>query len=168
MELSDLKANLLAGKNILLPLVFIGSNNEYLISTYLNQIAKNNSLELREISSINEMIDIESGMFKEADYLYIYQYKNTDNINFKSRISKKQAELLRFTQRQAQAILDLRLSKLVGLEIEALIKEHETTLKNIEQYKDILTNPKTMDKTIIKELDEIKSEIEKLKRDINT
>lgn len=82
----------------------------------------------------------------------------TDNINFKSRISKKQAELLRFTQRQAQAILDLRLSKLVGLEIEALIKEHETTLKNIEQYKDILTNPKTMDKTIIKELDEIKKE----------
>lgn len=82
----------------------------------------------------------------------------TDNINFKSRISKKQAELLRFTQRQAQAILDLRLSKLVGLEIEALIKEHETTLKNIEQYKDILTNPKTMDKTIIKELDGIKKE----------
>ena len=82
----------------------------------------------------------------------------TEGINFKSRISKKQAELLRFTERQAQAILDLRLSKLVGLEIEALIKEHETTLKNIEKYKDILTNPKTMDKTIIKDLDDIKKE----------
>ena len=83
---------------------------------------------------------------------------NTEGINFKSRISKKQAELLRFTERQAQAILDLRLAKLVGLEIEALIKEHDTTLKNIEKYKDILTNPKTMDKTIIKELDEFKKE----------
>ena len=83
---------------------------------------------------------------------------NTEGINFKSRISKKQAELLRFTERQAQAILDLRLSKLVGLEIEALIKEHDLTLKNIEKYKDILTNPKTMDKTIIKELDEFKKE----------
>lgn len=82
----------------------------------------------------------------------------TDGINFKSRISKKQAELLRFSERQAQAILDLRLSKLVGLEIEALIKEHDITLKNIEKYKDILTNPKTMDKTIIKELEEIKKE----------
>ena len=82
----------------------------------------------------------------------------TDGINFKSRISKKSAELLRFTERQAQAILDLRLSKLVGLEIEALIKEHNETLKNIEKYKDILTNPKTMDKTIIKELDDIKKE----------
>ena len=82
----------------------------------------------------------------------------TEGINFKSRISKKQAELLKFTERQAQAILDLRLSKLVGLEIEALIKEHDTTLKNIEKYKDILTNPKTMDKTIIKELDDIKKE----------
>ena len=83
---------------------------------------------------------------------------NTEGINFKSRISKKQAELLHFTEKQAQAILDLRLSKLVGLEIEALMKEHDTTLKNIEKYKDILTNPKTMDKTIIKELEEIKKE----------
>jgi len=83
---------------------------------------------------------------------------NTEGINFKSRISKKQAELLRFTERQAQAILDLRLAKLVGLEIEALIKEHENTVKNIEKYKDILTNPKTMDRTIIKELDDIKKE----------
>ena len=82
----------------------------------------------------------------------------TEGINFKSRISKKQAELLRFTERQAQAILDLRLSKLVGLEIEALLKDHEQTLKNIEKYKDILTNPKSLDKVIIKELDEFKKE----------
>ena len=82
----------------------------------------------------------------------------TEGINFKSRISKKQAELLRFTERQAQAILDLRLAKLVGLEIEALIKEHDTTVKNIEKYKDILTNPKSLDRTIIKELDEFKKE----------
>ncbi|MDO4965457.1 MAG: DNA topoisomerase (ATP-hydrolyzing) [Lachnospiraceae bacterium] len=82
----------------------------------------------------------------------------TEGINFKSRISKKMAEQLKFTERQAQAILDMRLSKLVGLELEALMKDHEETLKNIELYKDILTNPATMDKTIVKELDAYKKE----------
>ncbi len=82
----------------------------------------------------------------------------TEGINFKSRISKKMAEQLRFTMRQAEAILAMRLSKLIGLEIEALLKEHEETLKNIENYKDILVNPKTMDRLIIKELDSYKKE----------
>ena len=83
----------------------------------------------------------------------------TEGINFKSgRISKKMASMLNFTERQATAILELRLQKLVGLEVEALIADHEKTLKNIEIYKDILTNPKSLDKTIIKDLDAIKKE----------
>mgnify|MGYP002248254676 FL=1 len=45
--------------------------------------------------------------------------------------------MLRFTERQASAILEMRLYKLIGLEIEALQKEHETTLKNIARYEDI-------------------------------
>jgi DNA gyrase subunit A len=82
----------------------------------------------------------------------------TEGITFRSRISKKMAEQLNFTERQADAILSMRLYKLIGLEIEALMKEHEETLKNIELYKDILTNPKTMDKLIIRELDSYKKE----------
>ncbi|MCR4739967.1 MAG: DNA topoisomerase 4 subunit A [Lachnospiraceae bacterium] len=82
----------------------------------------------------------------------------TEGIKFKSRISKKMAENLRFTVRQADAIMELRLYRLVGLEIEALIKQHETTLKNIEHYKDVLTNPKSMDRVIIKELDAYRKE----------
>ena len=85
----------------------------------------------------------------------------TEGINFKSRISKKMAEQLKFTERQAQAILDMRLAKLVGLEIEALMKEHDETLKNIELYKDILTNPASLDRTIIKDLDSFKKEFGK-------
>ena len=82
----------------------------------------------------------------------------TEGITFKSRISRKMAEQLKFTERQADAILSMRLYKLIGLELEALMKEHEETLKNIELYKDILTNPRTMDKLIIKELDSYKKE----------
>lgn len=77
----------------------------------------------------------------------------TEGINFKSRISKKIAEQLRFTERQATAILEMRLYKLIGLEMEALIKDHDQTLKNIALYKDILLNPKSMNKVIVKELE---------------
>ena len=64
----------------------------------------------------------------------------TDNIRFKSPISRKMAALLRFTERQATAILEMRLYRLIGLEIEALRAEHEQTLKNIARYEDILNN----------------------------
>lgn len=82
----------------------------------------------------------------------------TGDIQFKSRISKKMAEQLRFTERQATAILEMRLYRLIGLEIEALMKEHETTLKNIETYKKLLTDEKAMDKSIIGELEGFKKE----------
>lgn len=88
----------------------------------------------------------------------------TDEINFKSRISKKMAGNLRFTEKQADAILEMRLSKLIGLEIEALMADHDKTLKNIDEYKLILTDSKVMDKTIIKELDSIKKEYGRQRR----
>ena len=82
MKLSELKTKLLANEKISLPLIFIESNNDYIVKEYINQISKNNLLAQREISSINEMIDIEAGMFKEKVYLYIYQYNNKDQIIF--------------------------------------------------------------------------------------
>ena len=82
----------------------------------------------------------------------------TDNITFKSSISKKMAALLRFTERQAAAILEMRLYRLIGLEIEALIAEHEQTMKNIARYEDILNNYDSMAGVIIEELDAFKKE----------
>ncbi|MCR4658627.1 MAG: DNA topoisomerase 4 subunit A [Lachnospiraceae bacterium] len=82
----------------------------------------------------------------------------TEGINFKSRISRKMAEQLRFTEKQAGAILEMRLHRLIGLEVEALMKQHDQTIQNIELYKDILTNRRTMDRVIIKELDSFKKE----------
>ncbi|MDR1018572.1 MAG: DNA topoisomerase 4 subunit A [Lachnospiraceae bacterium] len=81
-----------------------------------------------------------------------------DNIKFKSDRSKKMAKLLHFTDRQTTAILEMRLQKLIGLEVEALIKEHEDTLKNIALYEDILNNYDSMANVIIKDLDRIKKE----------
>ena len=80
----------------------------------------------------------------------------TENIQFKSKISKKMAAMLRFTERQAIAILEMRLYRLIGLEIEALEREHEQTLKNIARYEDLLNNYDSMAELIMSELDEIK------------
>ena len=88
----------------------------------------------------------------------------TENIKFKSAISKKMAAMLRFTERQANAILDMRLYKLIGLEIEALQAEHEETMKNIALYKDILDNYDSMAAVIIKDMDTIKKEYGRKRR----
>lgn len=88
----------------------------------------------------------------------------TENIKFKSRISKKMAAMLRFTERQASAILEMRLYKLIGLEIEALQKEHETTLKNIARYEDILNHYDSMATLIMEEMDAFKKEYGRKRR----
>ena len=80
------------------------------------------------------------------------------NVKLKSKESEKKARQLHFTERQASAILEMRLYKLIGLEIEALMKDHDTTLKNIAEYEDILSNRATMAKVIIKELERYKKE----------
>lgn len=90
----------------------------------------------------------------------------TDNIRFKSSISKKMAALLRFTERQASAILEMRLYRLIGLEIEALRAEHEQTLKNISRYEDILNNYDSMASVITEELDQFKKEYSTKRRTI--
>ena len=85
----------------------------------------------------------------------------TDGIKFKSKESKIMASQLMFSEKQANAILEMRLYKLIGLEIEALISEHEDTMANIYRYEDILARRDSMAQVIINELDEIK---EKYKR----
>ena len=90
----------------------------------------------------------------------------TENIKFKSSISRKMAALLRFTERQATAILEMRLYRLIGLEIEALVKEHEETLKNIARYEDILNNYDSMAEVIIQDLDKIKEEFGRKRRTV--
>ena len=90
----------------------------------------------------------------------------TENIKFKSNISRKMAAMLRFTERQANAILEMRLYKLIGLEIAALMKEHETTLANIAKYEDILNNYDSMAAVIMEDLDQIKKEFGRKRRTV--
>lgn len=88
----------------------------------------------------------------------------TDGIKFKTKESKIMAAQLAFTEKQANAILEMRLYKLIGLEIEALINEHEETMANIYRYEDILERRDSMAQVIINELDEIKKEYKRPRR----
>ncbi len=76
----------------------------------------------------------------------------TDGIHFKLRESAVMASQLLFTDAQAEAILNMRLYKLIGLELNALIKEHEETVANIFQYEDILEQKSSMTNVIRRQL----------------
>lgn len=80
----------------------------------------------------------------------------TTGIKFKSGASEAMATQLLFTEKQANAILEMRLYKLIGLELQALIKEHEETMSNIYRYEDILDNRDSMADVIASELDAFK------------
>lgn len=120
-----------------------------------------------------EKKEIQEGLIKACDVIdliieilrgskNIKQAKNclmqgvTEGIKFKTKVSERAASKLRFSERQASAILEMRLYKLIGLEIEALQKEYDETVKNIAAYEDILENHSSMTKVIKKELDVIK------------
>ena len=80
----------------------------------------------------------------------------TTGIRFRTKKSENEAKKLKFTEIQADAILEMRLYKLIGLEIDALKKGHEKTLKEISFCNDVLNNKSSMSKLIIKDLEGIK------------
>lgn len=88
----------------------------------------------------------------------------TEGIKFRSKESSIMAQQLNFTERQANAILDMRLYKLIGLEIEALMKENEETNANIYRYEDILDRRDSMAQVIMQDLDALKREYSRKRR----
>lgn len=139
---------------------------QYEITTKKYNILLNKELEKKEIQEglikavdvIDLIIAILRGSKNLAQAKKCLTSGDTTGITFKVKSLEKDAKKLSFTEKQAQAILDMRLYKLIGLEIEALLKDNETTLKNIAEYENILKNHKNMDKIFIKDLEKIKKE----------
>ena len=137
---------------------------QYEITTKKYNILLNKELEKKEIQEglirAVDVIDLIIAILRGSKNLT--QAKkclisgDTTGINFKVKAFEKDAKKLSFTEKQAQAILDMRLYKLIGLEIEALLKDNAVTLKNIENYENILKDHKNMDKLFIKDLEKIK------------
>jgi len=90
----------------------------------------------------------------------------TKGIKFKSKESEIMAQMLKFTERQADAILELKLYRLIGLEIDALRNDYKTTTENIYRYEDILDRRDSMAQVISNELETIKKEFKRERRTV--
>ena len=86
------------------------------------------------------------------------------NIKFRHPGFEEDARALRFTEKQASAILEMRLYKLIGLEILALQKEYKECLKRISRYEKILKNRANMNQVILEDLESIKKEFARPRR----
>lgn len=150
----------------IVPMIRHHVNFQYELATrkYKTLLAK--ELDRKEIQEglieacnvIDLIIEILRGSTNVKDAKACLTMGVTDGIKFKSEQSKKDASRLRFTERQAEAILEMRLYKLIGLEIEALMRDHDKTLANIAEYEEILSNRGAMAKVIIRELEGYKKE----------
>ncbi len=111
---------------------------------------------IRACNVIDLIIEILRGSKDRAMAKSCLVEGNVTGIKFRSRESKIMAAQLNFTEKQANAILEMRLYKLIGLELEALINEHEETMANIYRYEDILDRRDSMAQVIINDLEEIR------------
>ena len=136
-------------------------------TTLLNKELEKKEIQeglIKAVDVIDLIIEILRGSKSIKDAKRCLIEGDTEGINFKSDQSKVMAGFLRFSERQATAILEMKMYKLIGLEIEALAKEYESTKKNIELYQDILNNPKALDRVILNELKAIEKEFSRPRR----
>lgn len=139
---------------------------QYEITTRKYNTLLNKELEKREIQEgliracniIDLIIEILRGSKDRTMVKNCLTDGITEGIQFRSKESKIMASQLNFTEKQANAILDMRLYKLIGLEIDALIKENEETNANIYRYEDILDRRDSMAQVIMQDLDNLKKE----------
>ena len=113
---------------------------------------------IKAVDVIDLIIEILRGSKSQQQVRDCLTMGVTDGIRFRHKASEKQAKQLAFTQRQATAILDMRLAKLIGLELEALLKENRETEKKITKYEHILNDYDAMADVLLEDLDAIKKE----------
>ena len=121
---------------------------------------------IKACDMIDLIIEIIRGSKSQKEVKACLTKGDVGNINFKSSDSMIEATKLSFTDKQASAILDLKLYRLIGLEILMLKEEYEEILAKIEEYEDILNNEKSLKNVIRKELDKIKKEFGRERRTV--
>lgn len=110
---------------------------------------------IKAIDVLDAVIETIRGSKTKTEAKECLMTGKVDNIKYRIAEDKKIAKTFDFTELQADAILDMRLSRLIGLELEALKKENEKTKQNIEKYIKILSDKKYMKKVIKDDLESI-------------
>ena len=129
--------------------------------TLLEQEKKRKEIQeglIKAVNVIDLVIEILRGSKDRAMAKKCLVEGDVTGIRFKSRESRVMASQLQFTDAQADAILDMRLYRLIGLELDALVKQHEETAANIYRYEDILDEKSSMTDVIRMQLQQFSRE----------
>ena len=170
LEVADGRPETLSLKQVIehhVDFVFDVTTRKY--TTLLNKEQEKKEIQeglIKACDVIDLIIEILRGSKSREQVKKCLVEGNTEGIKFKSRSSEKAAKTLQFTERQATAILEMRLYKLIGLEMEALQAEYGETMRNIALYEDVLNNYDSMEAVIMKDLDQIKKEYGSRRRTI--
>lgn len=116
---------------------------------------------IRAVDVIDIIIEILRGSKNVKDVKKCLTKGIIDDITFRTKSVQKKAATFDFTERQADAILEMKLQKLIGLEILSLEKSYQECLNNISNYTKILKSKTVLKNTIKKELNEIKKKYSK-------
>ena len=133
---------------------FLGFEEELYIReyTYLLEKAKSRAEVVEGLIKAVDVIDLIIEVLRGSES--VKQAKdclvngNITEIKFKSETSKKAAKEFDFTEPQADAILAMPLSRLIGLEVLKLSTEAESLKNNIEEYNKILSDKTELHRVI--------------------
>ena len=123
---------------------------------------------LKAIDVVDTIVEILRGSDTVAQAKTCLMTGNTTGIRFKTKTAEKQAKELRFTEIQAQSILELRLSRLVGLELAAIQEDYDKIVKNINRYKKLLGSHAEMRHEIVRGLESLKAKYQKPRKTVIT
>ncbi len=116
-----------------------------------------------DLDKAEKRAHILEGLLKALDQID----KIIETIKKSKNREEAQANLIKvfeFSTEQADAILNMRLSRLTSLERNKLVDEYEEKIKLIEMLKSILSSAKRLDAEIIKELKEVKEKFNDKRR----
>ena len=111
---------------------------------------------IKAVDVIDTIIEILRGSTKVEMAKKCLMNGDITGIKFKTKAAEREAKKLCFTEIQADAILAMQLQKLIGLELEALTKEYNTHLKNINEYTALLNSKTKMSNKMRNDMLEIK------------
>lgn len=107
---------------------------------------------LEAINHIDLIIEILRGAKNQEAVKKCLMYGDTSDIDFKTKKSQTMASKFNFSEIQVNSILDMKLQRLISLEMSKLLEEQELIINNIAEYEGVLSDKKSLYKVIVSNL----------------
>ena len=134
----------------------------YYVEHQRNVVRRRTQFDLEKAEARAHIIEGLKIALDNIDRIIKIVRESSDDQEAKNKFTKE----FGLTDIQGQAILDMRIRRLTGLEREKLEQEYQELIKLIAKLKSILENRKLLDNTIIEELEEIKEKYSDLRRTV--